>query len=137
MGIPEGAKAIVVFAHGGGSNRNSPRNLHLSKILNESGFATMLVDLAALITASVRPAVAAIVSRGGRQDLAGNALKQVSAPTLFIVGGNDTHVIGLNQKALRRMTHPVRRMIVVPGANHTFDEPEASKHAATWFENYL
>lgn len=194
LAIPDHAAGIVVFAHGSGSGRFSPRNRNVARALNGVGLATLLFDLltaaesardaitagyrfdipllakrlthaldwlvdnpdvgdlpvglfgastgaaAALIAAAVRPAnVRAVVSRGGRPDLAGAALDQVRAPTLLIVGGDDAPVIALNQQAAERLrcTH---RLTVVPGATHLFEEAgaldEVTRLAADWFQRY-
>ena len=196
-------KGIVVFAHGSGSGRHSPRNQYVASILNkESGIGTLLVDLlteeeqkmdektkeyrfnikllasrliavtdwlltqnaktqnlsigyfgastgaaAALIAGSAEHytnVVKAIVSRGGRPDLANPLyLKKVQAATLFLVGNRDnTQVIALNQKAFQRLENAKeKRLVMVPGAGHLFEEPgtleEAARHAASWFEKYL
>jgi dienelactone hydrolase len=186
----------VIFAHGSGSSRQSPRNRWVANVLNDAGLGTLLFDLlsereevsdrvsghlrfdipllakrlvgatdwlrtsghlandavigyfgastgaaAALVAAAQRPAnIAAIVSRGGRPDLAGPALPVVKAPTLFIVGGNDPEVLRLNQGAMARMSAPVA-LEIVPGATHLFEEPGALEHvarlAADWFHRYL
>lgn len=196
-------KGIVVFAHGSGSGRHSPRNQYVASILHNSGIGTLLVDLltseerkiddrtreyrfnirllanrlaavtdwlliknhetrnayyslgyfgastgaaAALIAAAERheDEVKAIVSRGGRPDLANSYhLKKVRAPTLFLVGSKDNQqVIALNQKALQQLKNVgEKRLLMIPGAGHLFEEPgtleEAAKHAASWFEHYL
>jgi pimeloyl-ACP methyl ester carboxylesterase len=186
---------VVLFAHGSGSSRHSPRNRFVARVLREAGLATLLIDLltadeeavdqytaqlrfdigllaqrlvgatdwllqnretaglpigyfgastgaaAALVAAAERPdAVAAIVSRGGRPDLAGPALSRVRAPTLLIVGGNDIPVIGLNEEALAQLTTE-KRLVIVPGASHLFEEPgaleEVARLAADWFGRYL
>lgn len=189
--VPAGAKGLVVFAHGSGSSRLSPRNTAVARALNGRGFATLLFDLltpeeerdranvfdiallaqrltdaidwakadtdtaqlplglfgastgagAALVAAANMPeAVAAVVSRGGRPDLAGDALARVRAPTLLIVGGADTAVIELNEAALARM-HGDSRIKIVPGATHLFEEPgtldAVMDLAAGWFETHL
>ena len=193
--IPEGATAIVLFAHGSGSSRFSPRNRAVAADLHAGGFATLLLDLlteeeeqleaatrhlrfniellatrlgaatdwigrradtrtlsigyfgastgaaAALVAASQRRhIIRAIVSRGGRPDLAGAALPSVTAATLLIVGGHDAQVITLNEDAFRRL-NCVKRMDIVPGATHLFEEPGAlesvSRLARRWFEEYL
>jgi dienelactone hydrolase len=193
--VPAGATAVVLFAHGSGSSRYSPRNRYVASQLNEAGLATLLIDLltpseealdtrtgrlrfdirllaerliaatdwlarqprtrdlrlgyfgastgaaAALVAAAVRPrVVGAVVSRGGRPDLAGPALPRVQAPTLLIVGGADVPVIGLNHQAreqLRAETH----LAVVPGATHLFEEPgaleEVARLAREWFAGRL
>ena len=192
--VPVHARGIVLFAHGSGSSRFSSRNKHVAAILQESGFATLLLDLltpneeeldrrsgeyrfdigrlarrlveaavwlesedaiaslplsmfgastgggAALVAAAELPGrVAAVVSRGGRPDLAGDALERVVAPTLLIVGGNDEVVLELNRTALARLRAPAR-LEVIPGATHLFEEPgtldEVARHAAAWFETY-
>jgi putative phosphoribosyl transferase len=189
--IPAGAHAVVVFAHGSGSSRFSPRNRAVAEALNAQGFATLLFDLltedeeadranvfdipllagrlldairfldsdpfaggvplglfgastgaAAALVAAAQAAdrVGAVVSRGGRPDLAGAALAQVRAPTLLIVGGADTVVIELNEQALAQLPGP-KALEIVPGASHLFPEPGALDaviaHAARWFTRYL
>jgi dienelactone hydrolase len=193
--IPGGASGLVVFAHGSGSSRFSARNRFVARMLQDSGFATLLLDLltrdeeavdlqtreyrfdidrlgqrviaaidwaggepelaalpmgcfgastgaaAALIAAAARPdAVRAVISRGGRPDLAGDALPLVQAPTLLIVGGADDEVIALNRAALRRMFAHVQ-LEIVPGATHLFEEPgtldEVARLAAAWCSRYL
>lgn len=192
---PESARGVVLFAHGSGSSRHSPRNRYVAEVLNQAGFATLLLDLltpdeemedrqtghlrfnitflaerlitatewlaqnldvpklkvgyfgastgagAALVAAAQRPeAVDAVVSRGGRPDLAGSALPNVQAPTLLIVGGNDTPVIGMNQEALAQL-RVEKKLEIVPGATHLFPEPGALEEVARlvreWFELYL
>ena len=189
--IPPSASGLVLFAHGSGSSRHSPRNRHVAAMLNERGLGTLLFDLlttdeerideidatlrfdvdmlaerlvaatdsivasgrsrglpigyfggstgaaAALIAAARRPAlIAAVVSRGGRPDLASASLAAVRAPTLMIVGGADTWVLEANRDAAARMTAP-HRIHVVPGATHLFEEPgaldEVARLAASWF----
>jgi pimeloyl-ACP methyl ester carboxylesterase len=183
---------VVLFVHGSGSGRHSPRNQFVAAKLRASALGTVLLDLltpneehadqfsghlrfnipflarrvsaaidhlrqqtrlplgmfgastgaaAALVVAANRPAeVGAIVSRGGRPDLAGNALAAVKPPTLLIVGGADQEVLELNTKAMDRMTAPVR-LEVVPGATHLFHEPGAletvAELAADWFRKWL
>jgi len=193
--VPSGAKGIVLFAHGSGSSRFSPRNTHVAKEINEAGIATLLIDLlteaeeeidestgeyrfnidllaqrlvhatewvkknpdtksqaigyfgastgaaAALIAAAKLPEhVKAVVSRGGRPDLAGEHLPNVKAPTLLIVGGDDTEVLELNRQASQQMTAE-RKIVVVPGATHLFEEPgkleEVARLAISWFSKYL
>jgi putative phosphoribosyl transferase len=188
---PKNAFALVVFAHGSGSSRLSPRNTFVAHALNDRGIATLLFDLltsaeeanranvfdiplladrlvdavrwldeqesianlplgffgastgaaAALVAVAKLPSrVAAVVSRGGRPDLAGNALDMVQAPTLLIVGGADFGVIELNEQALARL-RGVKALEIVPGASHLFPEPGALEavidHAARWFEQHL
>lgn len=193
--IPEGATGIVLFAHGSGSSRFSPRNRAVAADLHAGGFATLLLDLltveeekaeaatrhlrfniellatrlgaasdwigrraetralpigyfgastgaaAALVAASRRRhIIRAVVSRGGRPDLAGTALGMVQAATLLIVGGLDAQVIALNEEAFRRL-HCAKRIDIVPGATHLFEEPGAlesvSRLARQWFDEYL
>ncbi len=194
LAIPEGAIGLVLFAHGSGSSRLSPRNRYVASVLNNSGFATLLFDLltpeeeehdavtahyrfnipllagrmmratdwiahykrtqglalgyfgastgaaAALVASAGRNDIAAIVSRGGRPDLAGEALPQVHAPTLLIVGSKDFEVIRLNEEAMRAMTANCE-LKLIPGATHLFEEPGAldqvANLAADWFKNYL
>jgi dienelactone hydrolase len=197
LSIPEDPKGIVLFVHGSGSSRHSPRNQYVAQTLQEAGLATLLFDLltpqeeeidqhthhmrfdinmlarrtvgavewldlepyarelkvglfgsstgaaAALITAADLPEkVDAVVSRGGRPDLADTALRKVRAPTLLLVGSNDEIVIELNQEALNRMQPGAeKKMIVVPGASHLFDEPGTLEYAARlareWFAEHL
>jgi len=186
--MPPGAAGLVIFAHGSGSSRLSPRNRQVAQRLADAGLATLLFDLltadeavdranvfdidllagrlveaidwararftlpiglfgastgaaAALTAAALRPdAVAAVVSRGGRPDLAGPVLAEVTAPTLLIVGGNDEPVIGLNQWARDRLGGP-SRLEIVGGATHLFGEPGAleavSDLARDWFADHL
>jgi dienelactone hydrolase len=193
--LPEKAIGIVLFAHGSGSSRHSPRNRYVARLLNEAKLGTLLVDLltaeeevtdmrtahlrfdigllarrlvavtdwltqqphtravpigyfgastgagAALVAAAERPeAVAAIVSRGGRPDLAGPALARVRAPTLLIVGSRDVQVIELNRLALAQLRCE-KRLEIIPGASHLFEEPGAldavARLAREWFEHYL
>jgi len=193
--IPANARAVVLFAHGSGSSRHSPRNRFVAEVLQEGGLATLLVDLltgeeeetdartrqmrfdidllarrligaidwlanqpatrdfrvglfgastgggAALAAAADRPdRVGAVVSRGGRPDLAGSALRAVQAPTLLIVGEWDEPVIELNEQASRQMRAEVR-LEIVPRATHLFEEPGAlddvARLARDWFARYL
>jgi len=190
-----GASAVVLFAHGSGSSRHSPRNRLVAGALGEAGFVTLLLDLltveeeaadraggrfrfdvgllaarlqaamdwlgdeprtsalplglfgastgaaAALLAAAARPAaVGAVVSRGGRPDLAGPALEQVRAPTLLVVGGHDEQVLALNQAARERLAG-VAELEVVAGATHLFEEPGAIERVAglarDWFGRWL
>ena len=192
---PPDARGIVLFAHGSGSSRLSPRNRHVAAILRQGGLATLLMDLltrdeeavdartahlrfdigflagrlvaatewlqaqaatralplgyfgastgaaAALVAAAERPqAVRAIVSRGGRPDLAGPALARVKAPTLLIVGGDDSPVIQMNREALAQLTAEAK-LEIVPGATHLFEEPgtldEVARLARAWFQRWL
>jgi len=191
IALPASPHGLVIFAHGSGSSRRSPRNRYVAASLHRASFGTVLFDLltreeqaldehtgewrfdialladrlcavtgwlaaepslpawrgyfgastgaaAALVAAAALPqAVHAVVSRGGRPDLAGAALDRVEAPTQLIVGGNDPAVLELNQAALRRL-HCVKELVVVPGATHLFEEPGAldtvCAHAATWLE---
>ena len=191
LGIPAQPKGLVIFAHGSGSGRFSPRNNYVARRLEAARFATLLLDLlttgqeadrrnvfdiellasrlieatewargtpeltglpigyfgastgggAALVAASMSPErVSAVVSRGGRPDLAGDALPLVEAPTLLLVGSNDEQVIELNRWAMRRMRCTVE-MQVVHGAGHLFEEPgtldEVVGHAVRWFTQHL
>jgi fermentation-respiration switch protein FrsA (DUF1100 family) len=191
LSVPAGAGALVVFAHGSGSSRLSPRNTMVARALNARGIATLLFDLltpaeeadranvfdipllakrlvdvvrwidgeaelarlplglfgastgaaAALVAAAeLGERVGAVVSRGGRPDLAGAALDVVRAPTLLIVGGADHGVIELNEQALARLP-ALKRLTIVPGASHLFPEPGALEavieHAADWFSRHL
>ena len=195
LAVPGSARGVVLFAHGSGSGRHSPRNRYVARALREAGLATLLVDLlteeeeevdlrtrhfrfdigllaerlvgatkwlaqnsdtrnlrigyfgastgaaAALVAAAEHPKpVGAIVSRGGRPDLAGPALPRVAAPTLLIVGGNDFPVIDMNRDALEQM-RTEKRLEIVPGATHLFEEPGAleqvARLAADWFVGHL
>ena len=191
VSVPPDAVAIVVFVHGSGSSRQSPRNQFVAANLRAERLGTVLVDLltrdeeradqftghlrfdisflarrvtaivdevrdesklpcglfgastgaaAALVVAATRPKeISAVVSRGGRPDLAGESLAAVRAPTLLIVGGDDRDVVELNRKAMARMDGEVR-LEIVPGASHLFHEPgalEAVAHlAAGWFTTH-
>jgi pimeloyl-ACP methyl ester carboxylesterase len=189
--LPTAAGGIVVFAHGSGSSRHSPRNRFVAEVLQKRRLATLLLDLltadeaddrrrvfdipllaerlaeaidwcraeprlkvlplglfgastgaaAALVAAAAQPAaVAAVVSRGGRPDLAGGALPRVRAPTLLIVGGDDEVVLQLNREAQARL-HCDAQLQVVPGATHLFEEPGTLEAVATlaadWFVRHL
>jgi len=192
--VPPASRGIVLFAHGSGSSRHSPRNRQVADSLHQVGVGTLLFDLltareeaedrwtrqfrfdipllarrlvastdwlmsrrpgliplgyfgastgaaAALIAAAERTeSIRAVVSRGGRPDLAGDALESVRAPTLLIVGSEDREVIGLNQIALDRL-HCEKRLVLVPGATHLFEEPGALASVATlageWFVRHF
>jgi len=191
MRLPSNPFGIVVFAHGSGSSRHSPRNVYVAEALGQEGLGTLLFDLlspdeelnranvfdiallsrrliaavewtgrtaqttglplglfgastgaAAALVAAARlgDQVAAVVSRGGRPDLAGAALEEVRVPTLLIVGGDDTEVIRLNQAAYARLACP-KDLVIIPGATHLFSEPgtlNAVVDAARgWFGRYL
>jgi putative phosphoribosyl transferase len=195
LSVPTAASGVVLFAHGSGSSRHSPRNRYVADLLNESGLATLLIDLltedeqevdlqtaqlrfdipllaerlvsitewlaqqpetaglkvghfgastgagAALVAAAQLPRVVhAVVSRGGRPDLAGQALARVEAPTLLIVGGADPVVLDLNRKAMAQM-HCQKELKIIPGASHLFEEPGALKQVAAlardWFAEKL
>jgi dienelactone hydrolase len=196
LSVPDAARGVVLFAHGSGSGRHSPRNRFVAEQLASAGLATLLFDLlteaeertelhtrhlrfdigllagrlvgvtdwlandprtaalpvgyfgastgggAALVAAAERPErVAAVVSRGGRPDLAGDALPRVTAPALLIVGGDDEPVIELNESALLRLGSRDKRLEIVPGATHLFEESgaleEVARLAANWFNYYL
>ncbi|MGD6850702.1 MAG: dienelactone hydrolase family protein [Candidatus Bathyarchaeia archaeon] len=193
--LPSGTGGIVVFAHGSGSSRFSPRNQYVAKEFNKAGMGTLLFDLltpgeeeedeltaeyrfnipllaarlvgttqwlrndpstrnlkigyfgastgaaAALIAAAKLPEeVSAVVSRGGRPDLAGDYLADVRAPTLMLVGGYDEEVIELNKQAQSQMTNE-NKLVIVPAATHLFEEPgkleEVAKFSAEWFKRFL
>jgi putative phosphoribosyl transferase len=195
LNIPRDASALVLFAHGSGSSRHSPRNQFVARTLNDTGLATLLFDLltqeeeaidmgtrelrfninllaerlvhatkwakqqsqtrdlrigyfgsstggaAALVAAvDVPHDVGAVVSRGGRPDLAGEALPKVQASTLLIVGGNDDIVIELNEQARDRMRCEAK-LEIVPGATHLFEEPgtleKVAQLASDWFSRHL
>jgi len=190
--VPAECRGVVLFAHGSGSSRFSPRNQFVAEALNRAGLATLLFDLltrveeaeeaqrlrrfdisllarrlvaatdwiagypetrglrqgyfgastgaaAALVAAAERPA-GAVVSRGGRPDLAGEALGRVRAPTLLVVGAEDRSVLELNRWAQRHLAGP-SELVVVPGATHLFEEPgaldEVARLAAAWFGGHL
>ena len=193
--VPQPAQGVVLFAHGSGSSRHSPRNVFVARKLQDAALSTVLVDLltpaeeridavtaelrfdvgllagrptalcdwlvehditaglgiglfgastgaaAALVTAAARPAaVAAVVSRGGRPDLAGEALRAVHQPTLLLVGHRDPVVLDLNRRAMRELAGEVR-LEVIPGATHLFQEPGALEQVARlardWFVRHL
>jgi putative phosphoribosyl transferase len=188
---PAGCEGVVIFAHGSGSSRHSPRNRFVASVLHDAGLGTLLLDLltpaeevnranvfdiallaqrlgsatrwlegqqdgwhgrigyfgastgaGAALWAAAEPhaTIAAVVSRGGRPDLAGDRLAAVRAPTLLIVGGADTQVLALNRQAMALMRAPTR-LEIVPGATHLFEEPgtlaRAAALAAGWFSTYL
>ena len=195
LGLPAGARGVVLFAHGSGSSRHSSRNRYVAGELRSAGLATLLIDLltpheeavdartahlrfdidllanrlvgairwlgadprtqglavglfgastgggAALVAAAARPnEVGAVVSRGGRPDLAGPALPEVRAPTLLVVGGDDVPVIRLNEQAYAELRCE-KRLEIVPGASHLFEEPGALEKVAglatAWFVRHL
>ncbi|KKR81349.1 MAG: hypothetical protein UU73_C0003G0088 [Candidatus Daviesbacteria bacterium GW2011_GWA1_41_61] len=195
--LPQKARGIVVFAHGSGSSRFSPRNKFVASKLNKTDIATLLIDLlteeeervdeetreyrfnidllasrlvyathfvnqsvspkglkvgyfgastgaaAALVAAAQLPeGTSAIVSRGGRPDLAGEALGRVKAPVLLLVGGEDYQVIDLNKQTLKKLTQVKNKeLVIIPGATHLFEEPgkleDVASYAASWFKKYL
>jgi pimeloyl-ACP methyl ester carboxylesterase len=194
--LPDEPAGVVLFAHGSGSSRRSPRNVAVARVLNRVALATVLVDLltpeedavdartaelrfdigmladrlaaivdwmgsesslsplpvglfgastgaaAALVAAAARPdRVRAVVSRGGRPDLAGAALSGVRAPTLLLVGGLDEEVITLNERAMDALPDGVAELRVIPGATHLFEEPgtleQVAREAADWFATRL
>lgn len=190
--LPEHAAGIVLFAHGSGSSRHSPRNNYVARVLREAGMGTLLMDLltreedsdyetrfdiplltrrllaatawvkshadcrslplgyfgastgaaAALqAAAGLGGKISAVVSRGGRPDLAGtDALSRVAAPTLLLVGGFDDVVIELNRQAAAHM-HCQTELVIIPGATHLFEEPgtleEVARQAAAWFGHHF
>ncbi|MFQ6034557.1 MAG: dienelactone hydrolase family protein [Sedimentisphaerales bacterium] len=195
LNVFDRAEGIVLFAHGSGSGRFSPRNRYVAGVLEQAGIASLLIDLlteeeervdlitrelrfdidllttrvvgatkwlladsalsklkvgyfgastgasAALVAAAeLGEDIAAVVSRGGRPDLAGKALPKVKAPTLLIVGGNDFVVIDLNKRAMEQLAGE-KELVIVPGAGHLFEEPgtlqQVAQHAANWFGRYL
>jgi putative phosphoribosyl transferase len=191
LSLPTRPVGLVLFAHGSGSSRHSPRNRFVAGVLHEAGLATLLMDLltadeevlddrsgelrfdvallgrrllgatewlatdtraaslpvgyfgastgaaAALIAAAARPeSVRAVVSRGGRPDLAGASLPRVQAPALLIVGGDDRHVLELNHAALAQLRSP-KELVVVPGATHLFEEPGALERVAELAREWL
>lgn len=191
LALPAGCRAVIIFAHGSGSSRHSPRNKLVAAALQQACFGTLLFDLlaeneatsrdnifdiellaerltmathwlglrmerlaprigyfgastgaAAALVAAAQPdsQVGAIVSRGGRPDLAGAALSRVTAPTLLIVGSLDRDVLALNRQAMAHMRCQTR-LQVIPGATHLFEEPGAIGHvighASVWFSHHL
>ena len=193
--VPDPARGVVLFAHGSGSSRHSPRNRYVAGALQSAGLATVLADLltrdeevvdvrtgslrfdielltnrlvvlidwitsfeptaglsvglfgastgaaAALSAAALRPeTVKAIVSRGGRPDLAGDALHSIRQPTLLIVGGRDLQVLELNRRALEKLAGK-KRLEIIPGATHLFEEPGALEQVARlardWFVDHI
>jgi len=193
--VPEDARGLVLFAHGSGSSRRSPRNQYVSRVLQKAGIATLLFDLltsreeqeeyftrhlrfdigmlagrlveaarwaadrkevanlelgffgastgaaAALMAASrLEGQVKAVVSRGGRPDLTGDALPEIRAATLLVVGGDDDAVVRLNRSAFAQLTCE-RELKIIPGATHLFEEPgaleEVANLAAHWFQSHL
>jgi putative phosphoribosyl transferase len=189
LAVPDGARGLVLFAHGSGSTRRSPRNVQVASALSERGLATVLFDLltpeessdralvfdipllAERLLAATRAArdelpgltlgyfgastgaaaalwaaaelgedVGAVVSRGGRPDLAEPRLPDVTAPTLLIVGGMDTQVLELNRRAQRTLRCPTE-LAIVPSAGHLFEEPGALEQVAelagSWFARHL
>jgi dienelactone hydrolase len=196
LSVPDDAGAVVLFAHGSGSSRHSPRNKFVARVLQEVRLATLLLDLltaeeetidartghlrfdidflaarlvhathwlgqasqtadlrvgyfgastgaaAALVAVAEQShVVGAVVSRGGRPDLAGPALPKVESPTLLIVGGNDGPVVGMNRDALRKLGASEKQLVIVPGASHLFEEPgaleEVARLASVWFTRHL
>lgn len=186
----ERPKGLIIFAHGSGSSRLSPRNAFVAKVLRQAGFATLLIDLltaeeesdrenvfditllaerlqsatawaqhtpetsglragyfgastgaAAALSACAAPSanVFAVVSRGGRPDLAEESLARVKVPTLLIVGGNDDEVLELNESALEKISAE-KQLVIVPGATHLFEEPgaleEVARLASNWFKRF-
>ncbi|MBI4208484.1 MAG: alpha/beta hydrolase [Deltaproteobacteria bacterium] len=191
LSIPEPVHGLILFAHGSGSGRLSPRNTFVAKVLQKAGFATLLIDLltseeerdrskvfdidllterlqgafawaenepmirwlpigyfgastgaAAALKAAARSdlKIKAVVSRGGRPDLAMEDLPKVKSPTLLIIGGEDGPVIGMNEEAFEQIRSQ-KRLVIVPGASHLFEEPgaleEVARLATGWFEEYL
>ena len=195
LDFPADAQGVVLFAHGSGSSRHSPRNRYVAQVLQQAGFVTLLIDLlteteeainrntghlrfdiallsnrllgatdwlqehpptrhlrtgyfgastgsaAALCAAAERPnLIKAVVSRGGRPDLAGSALARMRAPTLLIVGAEDGPVIEMNREAMTRLSTE-KKLEIIPGATHLFEEPgaleEVARLACDWFERYL
>jgi len=191
LAIPQHAQGLVIFAHGSGSSRFSPRNNFVAQVLRRAGIGTLLMDLlteledavyatrfdiplltdrlllatrwlrkqadtrhlaigyfgastgaaAALkAAAALGSSIGAVVSRGGRPDLAEEALMLVQSPTLLIVGGNDKAVVHLNREALAKLPGE-KELVIVPGATHLFEEPgaleEVAREAAQWFARYL
>ena len=192
--VPPNARGLVVFAHGTGSSRFSPRNRLVAHVLRDGGFATLLLDLlteseeqadlhtrefrfdiglladrvlsaldqmrehpavrglpvglfgastgaaAALLAAAGDQSVRAVVSRGGRPDLAGDALHDVTAPTLLIVGGRDPRILAANERAIEQLAAPYQ-LVVIRGATHLFEEPGALERVAAlavaWFDQHL
>ena len=185
LAIPQHTQGLVVFAHGSGSSRFSPRNNFVAQVLRRAGIGTLLMDLLTeqedtvyetrfdidLLTdrlllathwlqkqpdtkhlvlgyfgastgaaAALGSSIGAVVSRGGRPDLAKEALIHVQSPTLLIVGGNDTAVLHLNREAFAKLPGE-KELVIVPGATHLFEEPgtleQVAQEATQWFKRYL
>ncbi|HEU0178253.1 MAG TPA: alpha/beta family hydrolase [Blastocatellia bacterium] len=195
LSVPSRAEGLVLFAHGSGSGRHSPRNQYVAQVIREAGVGTLLFDLltreeeridlqtrylrfdidllarrlvgatewakkqketaplrigyfgasagggaALVVAAEMGDEIGAVVSRGGRPDMAGEALSRVVSPTLLIVGELDDVVIRLNEEALRAL-RCVKELTIVPGATHLFEEPgkleEVARLAADWFQRHL
>lgn len=191
LDLPQDAKGLVVFAHGSGSSRNSPRNRYVAEVLQQAGFATLLFDLltneeetvdrhtaelrfdipflterllqvtewvkgeaqlqrlrigyfgastgaAAALMAAAQDTVTvrSVVSRGGRPDLAGDALSRVRAPTLLIVGGDDSSVIEMNRQAMAKL-HCEKQLAIIPGATHLFEEKGSLEQVARLARDWL
>ncbi len=191
LALPEEARGVVLFAHGSGSSRHSPRNRQVAEVLQRSGIGTLLFDLltfeedqdyatrfdidlltrrlvaatrwvmddprtgdlaigyfgsstgaaAALrAAAELGPKIGAVVSRGGRPDLAAQVLRKVHSPTRLIVGGQDEPVLDLNRQAYNRL-HAEAELVIIPGATHLFEEPgaleEVARLATDWFKRHL
>ena len=196
LAIPSGARGLVLFAHGSGSSRHSPRNRYVAQVLQARQIGTLLFDLltyheesidqdtgvlrfaipflanrllgatqwvrknpktaefsigyfgastgaaAALVAAAELPAaISAVVSRGGRPDLAEDSLGHVRAPTLLIVGGYDGPVIEMNREAMAKLKLSEKKMVIIPGATHLFEEPgtleQVARVAAEWFAQHF
>src|SRR5215471_2770273 len=195
LNVPHNALGLVIFAHGSGSSRQSPRNQFVARVLRDVGIGTLLFDLltedeeqadartpflrfdipflarrlvgvtrwvldeattrglilgyfgastgaaAALVAAAkLRESIQAVVSRGGRPDLAGSALEDVQAPTLLLVGAHDSEVLALNEGAYNRLRCP-KALRIIQGATHLFEEPgtldQVARMASEWFAEYL
>jgi dienelactone hydrolase len=190
LGLPPDRTHVVVFAHGSGSSRFSPRNVAVAEAFHDDGLATLLFDLltddeaadrrnvfdidllasrllaavesvasrddvaglpiglfgastgggAAIAAAANADRISSVVSRGGRPDLAGDALERLRTPTLLVVGGRDEEVLRLNRAALARMTEASAKIEIVPGATHLFEEPGAIEQvaalASAWFRSH-
>ncbi len=149
LSLPENPRGVVLFAHGSGSSRHSPRNQFVAQVLHDPTTANLKIGYfgastgaaAALVAAAEHPlAVGAVVSRGGRPDLASSYLPAVQAPTLLLVGSKDTQVIELNRRAFS-LLRCEKQLEIIPGASHLFEEPgtleKVAQLASQWFTRYL
>jgi len=139
--VPAAARGVVLFAHGSGSGRHSPRNRFVAGALQQQGVATLLLDLLTEEEEAVDRETAHLRFDIGRPDLAGPYLPRVRASTLLVVGGADPVVLRLNEAALRQLGTRDKELVTVPGATHLFEEPgaleEVARLAADWFVGHF